>query len=356
MHVGVVIPAYNAASWIGDAIASLLAQTHRDWTLVVVDDGSADGTGDVVAGFSDDRIRLIRQANAGVSAARNRGALLPLSSSRSLAHCCPVKAVGEDWRCSSVMAGLGLAKPRHDDREALLFLDSDDWLALDALARLVAALDASPDAVASCGAYMFVNTNRVGIPPSGDLLAPLLVRNLFANGGHVLLRSQAVRAAGGFRADISYGEDWEFWVRIALQGPFASTGDKVPLLFVRRHQSGAYSRLAADPASFEPCMNAIFTNPALLTRFGARRLAAIRRRTEAENDWIIGRELIRHDSRRHGREWLRRSVVRNPSAKRIALLAASQVLPLLPTRWHGPFQSYCFTTCASSRARRPAPG
>src|SRR4029077_3995384 len=44
VHIGIVIPAFNAASWIGDAMVSVLAQTHRDWSLVVVDDGSTDGT------------------------------------------------------------------------------------------------------------------------------------------------------------------------------------------------------------------------------------------------------------------------------------------------------------------------
>ena len=54
-------------------------------------------------------------------------------------------------------------------------------------------------------------------------------------------------------------------------------------------------------------MDAIFGNPALFARFGAARLAAIRCRTEAENDWIIGRELIRHGQRREGVARLRRS-------------------------------------------------
>jgi glycosyl transferase family 2 len=73
VHIGVVVPAYNAAAWIGDAIASVLAQTHHDWSLVVIDDGSTDGTSSMAARFRDARIRLIRQENAGVSAARNRG-------------------------------------------------------------------------------------------------------------------------------------------------------------------------------------------------------------------------------------------------------------------------------------------
>ena len=73
MRIGIVTPAYNAAPWIGDAIASVIAQTHDDWAMVVVDDGSTDATADVVARVADPRMRLIRQPNAGVSAARNRG-------------------------------------------------------------------------------------------------------------------------------------------------------------------------------------------------------------------------------------------------------------------------------------------
>lgn len=170
-------------------------------------------------------------------------------------------------------------------------------------------------------------------PSSGDLLSLVLTRNLFANGGHVLIRAEALSAIGPFRTDIVYGEDWEFWIRLALQGSFAVTIGAAPVLHVRQHDSGAYHRLAADPASFSPCMDAIFGNPALLARFGASCLAAIRHRTEAENAWIIGRELIRHGRAREGRAWLRRSVRGAPSLKRMALLAAS----LFPI---GPFAPY----------------
>jgi glycosyltransferase involved in cell wall biosynthesis len=304
VRIGVVIPAYNAVAWVGDAIASLLAQTHADWTLVAVDDGSADGTSQVVAGFASSRIRLIRQANAGVSAARNTG----------------VRALG--GTC-----------------DALLFLDADDGLAGDALARLAAALDAAPDAVAASGPYKL--GVRVRTPPSGDILRRLLVRNLFANGGHLLLRRAAVDAAGDFVPGMAYGEDWEFWIRIALQGRFAAARGSAPVLFVRQHADGAYRRLAADPASFAPCIGAIYGNPTLLARFCPNRLAAIRRQTEAENQWIAGRELIRQGRRRDGRVLLRRSVRAHPTPKRMALLAAAGLLPLLPPRLRGPFLPYC---------------
>ncbi len=299
------MPAFNAAPWIGDAISSVIAQTHSDWTMVVVDDGSTDATACVAERFGDPRLRLVRRANAGVSAARNQG----VAELRGGGH-------------------------------ALLFLDADDWLAPDALSRLAAALDASSNAVAAVGAYSFIDTKRTRHPPSGDLLERLLVRNLFANGGHLLLRAATVQAAGGFRAGIAYGEDWEYWIRIAQCGPFVATPTAKPVLFVRQHPDGAYQRLAADPSAFVPCMDAIFANPALLLRFGAKRLAVIRRRAEAENQWIIGRELIRHGRPADGRTWLRRSVRSSPSAKRAALLAAAHVLPLLPLTQRGPFQPY----------------
>src|SRR4051794_9372681 len=181
-------------------MASVVAQTHRDWSMVV-DDGSTDATAAIAASFHDARISLIHQDNSGVSAARNRGL--------------------------SVIAA-----------DACLFLDADDWLAPDALAWLAAALDAHPAAVAVSGRYARVALDCIAYParppPGGDLLQHLLVQNLFANGGHLLIRSRAIKIAGGFRSDLSYGEDWEYWIRLALQGPFAALrSHPAPVLFVR---------------------------------------------------------------------------------------------------------------------------
>lgn len=71
--VSVITPAFNAAEHLAEAIASVRAQTSTDWEMIVIDDGSSDGTAALLDAQDDPRIRIIHQANAGVSAARNAG-------------------------------------------------------------------------------------------------------------------------------------------------------------------------------------------------------------------------------------------------------------------------------------------
>ncbi|WP_428395456.1 glycosyltransferase family 2 protein [Lichenicoccus sp.] len=313
--VSVVIPCFNVRAYVGATLDSLLAQDEPAWEALVIDDGSTDGTSDHVARYCDGRIRLIRQANQGVSAARNRG----------------------------------LAEARG---ASLLFLDGDDWLAPDALSRLLRSLRGHPNAVAAYGAFCFVAEDAASTPPvqvvrcktgpfpEGDIIERLLVENLFANGGHLLIRANAAASLGGFRSDLRFGEDWEYWCRLALGGDIAVVPGSTPLLYVRQRSSGAYLRMATDPDSFLPCTEAIFGNPELRRRFTPPRLSRLRARTLAENGWIVGREAIRHGKVAEGRHSLRRSWLQNPSAKRAALLAIAYCLPLLPSRWIGPFRPY----------------
>jgi hypothetical protein len=300
MHIGVVIPAYNVAPWLADAMRSVLSQTSPDWSLVVVDDGSTDATSALAASFADPRIRLIRQAHRGVSTARNAG----------------------------LAAVTG---------EAILFLDADDWLAPDALTVLSQRLADCPRAVAAASGFARVSpggaVRPAAPPPCGSLLPRLLVRNLFANGGHLLIRRRAIERAGGFDTALSYGEDWEYWTRLALQGEFVSTHTRKPLLFVRERACGVCRRMAADAARFAPSMAAVYGNPAIVARFGAGRLSRLRRRAMAENAWVTGRDLIRGGHLGAGRAWLVRSVRAAPGVKRLALLLMSH-LEIGPFRPH----------------------
>ena len=300
MRIGIVTPAFNVAPWIGDAIRSVLAQTHQDWVMTIVDDGSTDDTAAIAAAFDDPRLCMIRQPNAGVSAARNRG-------------------MAETWA------------------EAMLFLDADDWLSPHALTTLEAALTRDPAAIAAVGAYSRVpGRHRARRPVSGFLLRRLLVRNLFAKGGHLLIRLAALAATGPFHTSLRYGEDWEYWVRLARLGPFVAARSRAPLLFVRERRDGVCFALAARPDAFTPCMDAIFRAHGLEAHVGLTALARLRRRAEAENDWIVGRELIRHGRRAEGRRFLRRSVRAAPGFKRLALLVAGS----LPLPRMGPFRPY----------------
>ncbi len=74
--ISVIVPAYNAGPWIEEAVRSVLAQTHTDLELIVVNDGSTDDTLNKVLSIGDERLRVVDQANAGVSAARNMGLAL----------------------------------------------------------------------------------------------------------------------------------------------------------------------------------------------------------------------------------------------------------------------------------------
>ncbi|MFO1023754.1 MAG: glycosyltransferase family A protein [Acetobacteraceae bacterium] len=310
MRIGVIIPAYNVAPWIAQAIWSVIDQTYRDWSLVIVNDGSTDATPEIIRRFSDSRLTGLHGANYGVSAARNRG----------------IAAAA--------------------DADALLFLDGDDWLAPDALATLARTLQDAPDAVAAAAGYVRVGADRshrtVRISASGDMLRQLLVRNLFINGGHLLIRRTAINAVGLFDTALSYGEDWHYWTRLATFGPFVTVRGSPPLLYLRERTGSAYRTMAHSPARFGPCLDAIYHHPCITARFPPSDLAQLRRRAEAENDWVVGRELIRHGHSHEGRSWLLRSVKAVPSARRIGLLCAS---------WSGfgPFRPYAASASTNRR-------
>ena len=192
--VSIIVPVYNAERWIGRTLESALAQTFKDTEVIVVDDGSQDGSAEVVRRYP---VQYIRQENAGQAAALN--------------------------------AGLAVAQG-----EFIAFLDSDDLWKPEKLTACVAALRARPDAV-------LVYTNGDAIGPDDELLWRLLPDDhVPPTASEMLLNcviccpAQVVARASRLQpfTEGLQSTDHDQWVRMREKGPFAYIAE--PLTRYRR--------------------------------------------------------------------------------------------------------------------------
>ncbi len=166
MSVSVIMPAKNAASFIHEAIASVIAQGADVGELIVVDDGSIDRSNAIVRAFSDSRIRLIPNDGGGVSAARNTGA----------------RAASGEW---------------------LMFLDADDRLRNGAVPALLRAAALETRAIVIYGEYARIDKDGrpIGLrrllggrkKPSGQVLTRIAAGNFIVNGGVMIARAEFLR-------------------------------------------------------------------------------------------------------------------------------------------------------------------
>ncbi len=203
--VTVIMPAYNVASFIGEAIESVLAQTLAEWTLVVVDDGSTDATPDVVIGYADARISLLTVEHSGLPAvARNHG--LASSDSRYVA-----------------------------------LLDGDDLWRPQKLERQLALIESRPEVGLVHTGFEQLRDGVLepyvlppGVPGSGSQFERLAAGNDIANSS-VLLRRELLTRHGFFDEDprLRGTEDFELWMRLSPHTTFARIDE--PLLVYRIH-------------------------------------------------------------------------------------------------------------------------
>lgn len=190
-RVSVVIPLYNKARHIRRAVDSVLAQGHDAFELIVVDDGSTDGGGDLVHEYTDPRVRLVSQVNAGVSAARNRG----LSEARE---------------------------------ELVAFLDADDEWHPEFLEKVLGLRARYPHAGIYATGYRYSlggvlrSPTYLGIRESGP--GGLLDDYFFSATGPppvsssaVMIPKEILAQVGGFPVGIARGEDLATWIKIALR-------------------------------------------------------------------------------------------------------------------------------------------
>ena len=184
--VSVLLPTHQRREGVRQAVASVLSQTKADLELIVVDDGSTDGTGEALAAVRDPRLRYVWQEQAGVSAARNAAAALSGAS-------------------------------------VLGFIDSDNRWLPDHLAVLLAVLDRHPRAVvaSTCPDCLTVGRQRPARARSGDLLPELLMRPSVGFISCCAVRRQAFETVGGFDDDLAVYEDSDLFLRLAMVGEVA---------------------------------------------------------------------------------------------------------------------------------------
>lgn len=191
--ISVVIPLYNKATSISSTLECVLNQNFTDWEVVVVDDGSTDDSANIVGSMDDSRIRLIRQPNAGVSAARNRGA---------------IEAEGE----------------------FIAFLDADDEWDKYYLATQYELTQKYPDCDVFAMNYEFQDINGkktstiINKLPFNDVDGVLSNYFEVASCSHpplwtsaVMVRKSAFQNIEGFPVGIKSGEDLLTWARLACR-------------------------------------------------------------------------------------------------------------------------------------------
>ncbi len=178
--VSVVIPCFDQAHFLGEAIESVLAQSHDRLEVLVVDDGSTDNTSAVVAGFPG--VRYVRQTNAGLAAARNTGI-------------------------------------RETTGEFLVFLDADDRLLSDAIEAGLATFRANPQCVLVSGHHRDIALNgkvlweRKEHALAGEPFEELLRENYIPTCGAVLFRRSVFRDVGIFNSAWDACADYDLYLR-----------------------------------------------------------------------------------------------------------------------------------------------
>ena len=239
MKFSVVIPLYNKAPYIQTAIASVLAQTVRDFEIIVLDDGSTDGGAEIVAAIADPRVRLVRQPNSGVSVTRNRA----------------ISMANGQW---------------------VAFLDADDWHHPHYLQSLVAAQNLHPALDVVATQYIPVAETTSTWPPAWHMPAtPVAVESIeliedlpgrWMRGPTFTTSSVCIRTTllqemqPCFAVGESHGEDLDMWFRVAEKSAVAWV--KRPLVAYRVSVLGSLS-----------LTNPKFELPPFLHRIRARALS-----------------------------------------------------------------------------------
>ncbi|MBX2865984.1 MAG: glycosyltransferase family 2 protein [Leptolyngbyaceae cyanobacterium MAG.088] len=212
--VSIVIPAYNAATYLPEVIQSVIDQSYKNWELLVINDGSKDNTAEVTNHYcqKDSRIRLISKENGGVSVARNLGAKL---------------AKGE----------------------LIAFLDSDDLWSKDKLLTHTEYMEANPQVGVSFSRVELIESDGKSTDKLTDNIVEtvqpheLFYTNPTVTTSNLVIRKSVFEELNGFDESMQYNEDIDLLFRLAIQNVWRIEGIDKVLVQYRLHSSGLSSTL-----------------------------------------------------------------------------------------------------------------
>jgi glycosyltransferase involved in cell wall biosynthesis len=244
--VSIITPAYNAEAYLADTIRSAQAQTFRDFEMLIVDDGSTDGTAWIARQFAlgDDRIRVISQANAGISGARNTA----------------------------------LARA---EAPIFVLLDSDDVWFPNYLEEQVCVLTSAPSAGVVSANALNLGGSFDGMPlrrlPSE--VHPISLRELIEVEESVcimsMIRREVYERIGGFDTTLPSSEDYDFWLRTLIAG-FEILFNGKPLGWYRRRAQS----VSADNSRMFGSISDVLRKTRAAVPAGSAEMAAIDRQLE----------------------------------------------------------------------------
>lgn len=242
-EVSVVIPTYNSAHYLAAAMDSVIAQTFRDFEVLVIDDGSDDETEMVMRRYGAP-VRFFRQRNSGVAVARNRG----IEESRG---------------------------------RYVAFLDADDTWLPEKLEQQLKSLKKAPGAEACYSARILVDdalrplkllrSERRG----GTLEDLLCLGNVVGSPTAVVASRGLLRETGGFDPEMSQCADWDMWVRLAALTEFVNVNE--PLATYRQHGANMSLNVPLLERDSLRVLEKGFAMPGLSDSLRAQRRAAFAR-------------------------------------------------------------------------------
>ena len=290
--VSIVLPTYNHAHYLPDSISSVLSQTYQDWELLVVDNSSTDSTNQVLATYTDPRIRLLTISNDGV-----------IARSRNLG----IREARGAW---------------------VAFLDSDDLWYPDKLRTCIERLRKGADLV--CHGERWVGGDLpirdVSYGPAGRASERnLVVRGNCLSTSAVVVRRDLLRSLGGFSEKVEYitAEDYELWIRISREGSQMAFIEQILGEFRRSSASASADivrNVAAEIAVSEAHLHHLYSG----IRFTIQK-----RQRRARAFYGAGRAFAAREQRGKALAWYWRALNTSPF---IVRLYPAMVLLLTPKR------------------------